>query len=203
MKDVESFDLPVNCLCWPQPVNLISSAGATITSECDDDIQRLCLAARPSMATRPGAVGSCLASIVSTRRGFQEHVCPVSLHLGGVTQAALPVVLFADNSCAVKMCADTCSWHNCLSRLATGQLSHPNQVVWFPMSLQLSQCLETAHVHLHPTLPKFTQDQQSEAPVHHILSSGCCCKFPAPSAHHLHCFADPFLSKICWSWLPL
>ncbi len=40
-------------------------AGATLTTDCDDDIQRLCLSVRPNMASRPGAVGSCLASIVS------------------------------------------------------------------------------------------------------------------------------------------
>ena len=38
---------------------------AIITSECDDDITKYCLAARPNIASRPGAVGSCLASIVS------------------------------------------------------------------------------------------------------------------------------------------
>ncbi|MEW5299471.1 MAG: hypothetical protein WDW36_002486 [Sanguina aurantia] len=47
--------------------------GATITSECDDDIQRLCLAARPSMATRPGAVGSCLASILERSDRTSSH----------------------------------------------------------------------------------------------------------------------------------
>ena len=39
--------------------------GALITSDCDDDIKQYCLAVRPNMANRPGAVGSCLASIVS------------------------------------------------------------------------------------------------------------------------------------------
>lgn len=40
--------------------------GMILTQKCDSDIQKLCLADRPSMAQRPGAVGSCLASIVST-----------------------------------------------------------------------------------------------------------------------------------------
>jgi Golgi apparatus protein 1 len=40
--------------------------GAILTSACDDDITNICLAARPNMAQRPGAVGSCLASIVSS-----------------------------------------------------------------------------------------------------------------------------------------
>ena len=41
--------------------------GAIITKDCDEDIQNYCLAARPNMASRPGAVGSCLANIVSCR----------------------------------------------------------------------------------------------------------------------------------------
>ncbi len=39
--------------------------GAILTSDCDDDINKYCLAARPNMQSRPGAVGACLASIVS------------------------------------------------------------------------------------------------------------------------------------------
>ncbi|EFJ50582.1 hypothetical protein VOLCADRAFT_103797 [Volvox carteri f. nagariensis] len=38
--------------------------GAIITSECDDDIDKLCLADRPNMAARPGAVGTCLATLL-------------------------------------------------------------------------------------------------------------------------------------------
>eukprot|EP00197_Chlamydomonas_leiostraca_P010927 CAMPEP_0202884756 /NCGR_PEP_ID=MMETSP1391-20130828/41312_1 /ASSEMBLY_ACC=CAM_ASM_000867 /TAXON_ID=1034604 /ORGANISM="Chlamydomonas leiostraca, Strain SAG 11-49" /LENGTH=982 /DNA_ID=CAMNT_0049567983 /DNA_START=167 /DNA_END=3115 /DNA_ORIENTATION=+ len=38
--------------------------GAIITADCDNDIMNYCLAARPNMAQRPGAVGSCLASIL-------------------------------------------------------------------------------------------------------------------------------------------
>ena len=38
--------------------------GMILTQKCDEDIQKLCLADRPSMAQRPGAVGTCLASIL-------------------------------------------------------------------------------------------------------------------------------------------
>ncbi|KAG1660746.1 hypothetical protein FOA52_010620 [Chlamydomonas sp. UWO 241] len=38
--------------------------GAPLTATCDDDINRLCLNARPGMSKRPGAVGSCLATIL-------------------------------------------------------------------------------------------------------------------------------------------
>eukprot|EP00798_Chlamydomonas_sp_ICE-L_P019976 gene19976-26687_t len=37
--------------------------GAILTKDCDDDIKKYCLAVRPNMASRSGAVGSCLASI--------------------------------------------------------------------------------------------------------------------------------------------
>ncbi|GFR44890.1 hypothetical protein Agub_g6234 [Astrephomene gubernaculifera] len=37
---------------------------AIITHLCDDDINRLCLADRPNMASRPGAVGTCLATLL-------------------------------------------------------------------------------------------------------------------------------------------
>lgn len=37
---------------------------AILTSVCDDDIQSQCLSRRPNMAKTPGAVGSCLASIL-------------------------------------------------------------------------------------------------------------------------------------------
>ena len=44
---------------------------AIITVDCDDDINRLCLAERPNMASRAGAVGTCLATLVSNcRRGW-------------------------------------------------------------------------------------------------------------------------------------
>jgi hypothetical protein len=43
----------------------IWSAGATLTAPCDDDVAALCLKARPNMDAVPGAVGSCLADIVS------------------------------------------------------------------------------------------------------------------------------------------
>lgn len=36
-----------------------------LTKDCDKDVADYCLAARPNMASRPGAVGSCLANIVS------------------------------------------------------------------------------------------------------------------------------------------
>lgn len=38
---------------------------AVLSKDCDEDITNYCLAARPNMASRPGAVGSCLANIVS------------------------------------------------------------------------------------------------------------------------------------------
>lgn len=44
---------------------------AILTSDCDEDINRLCLSQRPNMDQRPGAVGSCLASIVSFRAAWQ------------------------------------------------------------------------------------------------------------------------------------
>ncbi len=43
----------------------IWSEGQILTGDCDDDIQRLCLAERPNMHSRPGAVGTCLAQLVS------------------------------------------------------------------------------------------------------------------------------------------
>ncbi|KAG2452551.1 hypothetical protein HYH02_002788 [Chlamydomonas schloesseri] len=38
--------------------------GAIITFDCDDDINRLCLSERPNMASRAGAVGTCLATLL-------------------------------------------------------------------------------------------------------------------------------------------
>ncbi|GFR46876.1 hypothetical protein Agub_g8517 [Astrephomene gubernaculifera] len=38
------------------------SEGAILTSDCDDDVETLCLASRPNMAATPGAVGQCLAA---------------------------------------------------------------------------------------------------------------------------------------------
>lgn len=38
--------------------------GSILTNDCDEDIEQLCLEDRPNMALRPGAVGSCLASLV-------------------------------------------------------------------------------------------------------------------------------------------
>lgn len=38
---------------------------AILTTDCDEDIQQMCLSQRPNMASRPGAVGTCLAGIVS------------------------------------------------------------------------------------------------------------------------------------------
>lgn len=44
--------------------------GAIVTSDCDDDIQNLCLAQRPNMAQRLGAVGDCLADWVRAACAF-------------------------------------------------------------------------------------------------------------------------------------
>ncbi|GLI58992.1 hypothetical protein VaNZ11_000814 [Volvox africanus] len=54
--------------------------GAIITQECDDDINKLCLADRPNMASRPGAVGTCLATVLermqaSTNGGDLSPAC--------------------------------------------------------------------------------------------------------------------------------
>lgn len=38
--------------------------GAILTSDCDEDVAEQCLSRRPNMARTPGAVGSCLASIL-------------------------------------------------------------------------------------------------------------------------------------------
>jgi Golgi apparatus protein 1 len=46
---------------------------AILTSDCDEDINNICLAARPNMAQRSGAVGSCLASIVSMSALLLQH----------------------------------------------------------------------------------------------------------------------------------
>jgi hypothetical protein len=40
------------------------SPNAVLSKDCDEDVTNYCLAARPNMASRPGAVGSCLANIV-------------------------------------------------------------------------------------------------------------------------------------------
>ncbi len=42
----------------------IWSPGALLTADCDQDVQQLCLSRRPNMAKTPGAVGTCLATIV-------------------------------------------------------------------------------------------------------------------------------------------
>ncbi|GFH23193.1 uncharacterized protein HaLaN_20772 [Haematococcus lacustris] len=44
-----------------------------MTSDCDDDIKNICLAARPNMSQRPGAVGSCLASILERQDGAGDR----------------------------------------------------------------------------------------------------------------------------------
>jgi hypothetical protein len=51
----------------------IWSPGAVLTAPCDEDVAALCLKKRPNMDAVPGAVGSCLADIVSARgcRGAQ------------------------------------------------------------------------------------------------------------------------------------
>ncbi|KAG1656262.1 hypothetical protein FOA52_011910 [Chlamydomonas sp. UWO 241] len=38
--------------------------GATLTAPCDADIDRLCLTGRANIAKRPGAIGSCLATVL-------------------------------------------------------------------------------------------------------------------------------------------
>lgn len=53
--------------------------GAIITQECDDDINKLCLADRPNMASRPGAVGTCLATVVSS--GSCNPYAVMAVHL--------------------------------------------------------------------------------------------------------------------------
>jgi len=45
--------------------------GAILTSVCDEDITEQCLSKRPNMAKTPGAVGSCLASILEELAGKQ------------------------------------------------------------------------------------------------------------------------------------
>lgn len=48
----------------------IWSPAAILTSTCDADVAMLCLKQRPNMDAVPGAVGSCLAEIVSAWGGF-------------------------------------------------------------------------------------------------------------------------------------
>lgn len=43
----------------------IWAPGAILTKECDSDINDVCLKSRPNMDRIPGAVGSCLADVVS------------------------------------------------------------------------------------------------------------------------------------------
>lgn len=43
----------------------IWSPQAILTTPCDEDVARLCLKQRPNMDAVPGAVGSCLADLVS------------------------------------------------------------------------------------------------------------------------------------------
>lgn len=46
----------------------IWSPGSILTHPCDEDVAKQCLKARPNMDAVPGAVGSCLADIVSAWR---------------------------------------------------------------------------------------------------------------------------------------
>mmetsp|Transcript_34914 Transcript_34914/g.77608 ORF Transcript_34914/g.77608 Transcript_34914/m.77608 type:complete len:994 (-) Transcript_34914:752-3733(-) len=50
--------------------------GAVLTADCDDDINRFCLSVRPNMAQRPGAVGSCLASILEKQDRSDRRMLP-------------------------------------------------------------------------------------------------------------------------------
>jgi Golgi apparatus protein 1 len=57
----------------------IWSPGAILTHPCDEDVAKVCLKARPNMDAVPGAVGSCLADIVSAEAGAWREgvVCVV------------------------------------------------------------------------------------------------------------------------------
>jgi Golgi apparatus protein 1 len=55
--------------------------GAVLTQGCDDDINRLCLSKRPNMAQRPGAIGSCLASIVSGNETLTVSISFLSISM--------------------------------------------------------------------------------------------------------------------------
>ncbi len=51
---------------------------ALLTSDCDQDVRTLCLARRPNMHRTPGAVGTCLATVVSVWAALtstQGRVC--------------------------------------------------------------------------------------------------------------------------------
>jgi len=72
---------------------------AVLTKDCDEDINKYCLAARPNMASRPGAVGSCLANILerqertSSGRSLLEPAvttpAPAAASTTGSTPAAI------------------------------------------------------------------------------------------------------------------
>jgi hypothetical protein len=51
----------------------IWSQGAVLTAPCDEDVAALCLKKRPNMDAVPGAVGSCLADIVSGVLGGSDR----------------------------------------------------------------------------------------------------------------------------------
>lgn len=69
--------------------------GAILTAECDDDIEKLCLIARPNMGTRPGAVGTCLAQLVgcvpqapSVAEGWARECARLACRLRGTVMDA-------------------------------------------------------------------------------------------------------------------
>eukprot|EP00798_Chlamydomonas_sp_ICE-L_P015210 gene15210-21287_t len=45
-----------------------------LTKGCDDDIEKYCLAVRPSMESQPGAVGKCLAGIVQRQQARENRL---------------------------------------------------------------------------------------------------------------------------------
>lgn len=66
----------------------IWQTGATLTSPCDDDIQRICLSSRPNMAQRPGAVAACLAGIVEKMaQSMVRRLLPEAAGKAGVAAA--------------------------------------------------------------------------------------------------------------------
>lgn len=66
----------------------IWAPGAIMTKDCDADVQNVCLKDRPNMDRMPGAVGSCLADVVSSEGGGCVTVLKGCASQGGVAVAA-------------------------------------------------------------------------------------------------------------------
>lgn len=67
------------------------SPGALLTSDCDEDVQALCLSRRPNMDKTPGAVGTCLATILDEMSDGPGPADPVAT--GADVPANIPRVL--------------------------------------------------------------------------------------------------------------